>query len=79
MCSDIPPTDQFLNPQPEKLKYSKFNTPDDIAEFSQKFDEGLKMVFSTSNSHKDQYIKFGSPRDNDPKCGIKAGKLSLAG
>ena len=79
MCCYIPFTDKLLNPRLEKLKCSKFNTPDDIAEFSQKFDEGLKMVFSTSNSHKDQFIKFGSPRDNDPKCGIKAGKLSLAG
>ena len=79
MRSDIPLTDQSPNPQLEKLKYSKFNTPDDIAAFSQKFDEGLKKIFSTSNSHKDQFIKFGSLRDNDPKCGIKAGKLSLAG
>ena len=31
--------------RPEKLKHSKFNTPEDLAAFSQKFDEGLKKVF----------------------------------
>ena len=79
MCSNIPFTDRSLNSQPEKLKHSKFNTPDDLASFSQKFDEGVKKVFSISNSHADQYVKFGSPRDNDPKYGIKAGKLMLTG
>ena len=79
MCSGIPLTDRSLNPQSEKLKYSKFNTPEDLSSFSQKFDEGVKKVFSISNSHADQYVKFGSPRDNDPDCGIKAGKLVLTG
>jgi len=45
--------------------------------FSQKFDEGTKKVFFDDNGA--QYIKFGSPRDNDPKYGIKAGKLMLTG
>ena len=58
---------------------SKFNSPEDIASFSQKFDEGVKKVFSTSNRHGNQYIKFGSPRDNDAKVGIKAGRLALTG
>ena len=59
--------------------HSKFNTPEDLAAFFQKFDEGVKKVFSTSNSRADQYVKFGSLRDNDPNCGIKTGRLMLTG
>lgn len=62
---------------PEKLKISKFNTQEDLAAFTQKFDKGLKMVFSSDKGA--QYVKFGSLRDNDPKHGIKAGKLMLTG
>ena len=61
----------------EKLRGSKFDTPEDIASFAQKFDEGLKRVFSDNSGV--QYVKFGSPRDNDPQYGIKAGKLMLTG
>ena len=68
-----------FNLQPEELKYSKFNTPEDLAAFSQKSDEGVKKVFSTSNSRVNQHVKFGSLRDNDPDYGIKAGKLTLTG
>ena len=63
--------------QSEKLKESRFNTSEDMAAFAQKFDEGLKRVFS--NDAGMQYIKFGSPRDNDPKYGIKGGRLALTG
>ena len=45
--------------------------------FSQKFDEGLRMVFS--NDQAAQYVKFCGPRDNDTKCGIKGGRLTLTG
>jgi len=69
----------LLNTQPEELKHSKFNTPEDLASFSRKFDEGVKKIFSTSNSHADQHVKFGSPRDNDPDYGIKAGRITLTG
>ena len=62
---------------PEKLKLSKFNTPEDLAAFAQRFDEGSKRVFSDDTGT--QYVKFGSLRDNDPKYGIKAGKLTLSG
>jgi hypothetical protein len=62
---------------PEKLRGSKFNTPEDLAAFSQKFDEGVKMVFSSDKAA--QYVKFGSLRDNDPQYGIKAGRLTLTG
>ena len=67
----------LVQPQPEKLKDSKFNTPEDIAAIAQSFDEGLKRIFSDDSGT--QYIKFGSPRDNDPKHGVKVGKLVLTG
>jgi len=75
--SSIPLTYRSLNPRPEKLKGSKFDTPEDLAAFAQKFDEGVKRVFSSDQAP--QYVKFGSPRDNDPRCGIKAGRLTLTG
>jgi len=77
--SSVPPTDWSLNPQPEKLTYSKFNDPEHLAAFSQKFDEGVKKIFSTSNSRADQHVKFGFSRDNDPDYGIKAGRITLTG
>ena len=73
ILSVVPP----VKPHLEKLKQSKFNTPEDIATFAQKFDEGTKTVFSDDKTI--QYVKFGSPRDNDPKHGIKTGKLTLTG
>ena len=75
--SSIPSADRSLNPQPEQLRGSKFDTPEDLAAFAQKFDEGVKRVFSSDKVS--QYVKFGSPRDTDPKCGIKAGRLTLTG
>jgi hypothetical protein len=75
--SNVPLNGQALNPEPEKLRNSKFNTPEDLAAFSQKFDEGVKRVFSDDQAA--QYVKFGSPRDNDPQYGIKAGRLTLTG
>jgi len=72
-------TDESLNPQPEKLKHSKFNTFEDLAAFSQRFDEGIKKVFSSSNNNADQYVKFRTMRDNDLNYGIKAGRLTLTG
>lgn len=48
-----------------------------MAAITQKFDEGLKRVFSDESAT--HYIKFGSPRDNDPKYGVKVGKLTLMG
>jgi len=56
---------------------STFNTSEDISAFAQRFDEGLKRVFSDDKGA--QYVKFGSSRDNDPQYGIKAGRLMLTG
>jgi hypothetical protein len=66
-----------IQPELERLKTSIFDTPEDMTAFSRKFDEGLKRVFSDSTAV--QYVKFGSPRDNDPKHGIKAGRFMLTG
>lgn len=67
----------LVKPYPEKLKKSSFDTPEDVASFSEKFDLGLKRVFSDDKGT--QYIKFCGPRDNDHLHGIKAGKLALTG
>lgn len=67
----------LLNPRPAQLRGSKFSTPEDLIAFSQKFDEGVKRLFS--NDQLPQYVKFGSPRDNNAKCGIKSGRLTLSG
>jgi hypothetical protein len=69
--------DRSLTKDPEKLRGSKFNTPEDLDAFSLRFDEGVKRVFSSNQGV--QHVKFGSPRDNDPECGIKAGRLALTG
>lgn len=61
----------------EKWKNSKYDDPDDLSTFSQKFDEGVKRVFS--NDKISHHVKFGSARDNDPQCGIKAGRFTLTG
>ena len=50
-----------------------------VPAFSQKFDEGVKKIFSTLNSRADQHVKFGSPRDNDLDYGIKVGRITLTG
>ena len=54
---------------------SKLNTPENLAVFSQRFDEGVKKVFSDNQAAK--YVKFGTPGDNYPRCGIKAGRLTF--
>ena len=66
-----------FNTPSENLATSNFNTPDDIATFSRKFDEGLKRVFTDEESV--YYVKFGGARDNDPEHGITGGKLLLTG
>jgi hypothetical protein len=62
---------------PGKLKGSMFDTPEYIAAIAQKFEEGLKRVFSDDKGT--HYVEFGSPTDNDPRFGIQKGKLTLTG
>ena len=59
------------------LRGSKFSTLENLEAFSQRFDGGVKKVFS--NNQVPQYVKLGSTKDNDTKCGIKAGRLTLTG
>jgi hypothetical protein len=59
------------------LRKSKFNTLQDIAAFTQRFDEGLKRVYSGDAGL--QYVKFGAAVDYDPEHGIKGGRLTLTG
>ena len=77
MRFNIPLADRSTNPQPGMLRGSGLDTPGNLEAFSQRFDDGIKKVFS--NNQVDQYVKFGSPRDNNPNCGIKAGRLTLTG
>jgi len=60
-----------------KFRNSKFDTESDLDTFAERFDKGLKGTFSESN--KPQFVKFGSARDNDSRCDVKAGKLTLQG
>jgi hypothetical protein len=60
-----------------RFKKSKFDNKQDLAAFTESFDTGLKVTFSDSS--KPQFVKFGSLRDNDTSCGVKAGKLTVQG
>ena len=75
--SGVPLADRLLSPQLGKLGRSRFNTPEDLGAFAQRFDEGVKRLFSSDQAS--QYVKFGGPRDNDPECGVRAGRLTLTG
>jgi len=59
------------------LKNSKFDSDQDLAAFTESFDAGLKTIFS--NNDKAQFVKFGSPRDEDTRYDVKGGKLSIQG
>ena len=75
--SNILLTGRLFNLRLEKWKDSKFDNDGDLSAFSQKFDEGVKRVFS--NDQTPQHVKFGSMRDNDLEYGIKAGRFTLTG
>ena len=59
------------------FKNSRFDNEQDLAAFTESFDTGLKWVFADNS--KPQFVKFGSPRDNDPRYNVKTGKLRLSG
>lgn len=60
-----------------KLKGSKFYTESDLQAFTESFDKGLKVNFSDGT--RPQFVKFGSVRDNDSRCDVKGGRLTLQG
>ena len=67
----------ILSPPAMFEKSSKFGDEQDLAAFTESFDTKLKEIFSDSG--RPQFVKFGSPRDNDPDCGVKGGKFVLQG
>ena len=66
----------FLSPT-AKLKGSKFCSKEDLDTFTECFDKGLKTNFS--DDRKPKFVKFVSARENDSRCDIKGGKLTLQG
>jgi hypothetical protein len=78
----------------EKLKHSKYGTPDSLDHITRKFDETTKRLFRDRNEL--QFIPFGSPLDKvgisqktlrmiltqitkDLAVGIRNGQLRLSG
>ncbi|TFK36651.1 hypothetical protein BDQ12DRAFT_236216 [Crucibulum laeve] len=61
----------------EKLKKSKYGTPDALDHITRRFDETTKRLFRDRREM--QFIPFGSPLDKDPNVGIRAGQLKLTG
>ena len=69
----------IAQPQPEKLRDSKFGKPKYLEAFSKRFDDSLKKVFPISDSREDQFVKIGAIDKNDSSCGISRGLLKLTG
>ncbi|KAL0065109.1 hypothetical protein AAF712_007945 [Marasmius tenuissimus] len=61
----------------EKLKNSKYGTPDALDHITKRFDETTKRLFR--NKKDPQFIVFGSPLDKDLSVGIRSGQLRLSG
>ncbi|KAI0058165.1 hypothetical protein BV25DRAFT_1872113 [Artomyces pyxidatus] len=61
----------------EKLKRSKYGTPDSLDHITKRFDETTKRLFRDKKEL--QYVSFGSPLDKDTTVGIRAGQLKLTG
>ncbi|KIM39913.1 hypothetical protein M413DRAFT_74077 [Hebeloma cylindrosporum] len=59
----------------DKLKHSKYGTPDSLDHITRKFDETTKRLFRDRNEL--QFIPFGSPLDKDLPVGIRSGQLRL--
>ncbi|KAF7312389.1 hypothetical protein MIND_00252200 [Mycena indigotica] len=61
----------------EKLKHSKYGSPEAVEHITKRFDETTKRLFRDDQSL--QFISFGSPLDKDSSVGIRGGKLKLTG
>ena len=61
----------------EKLKNSKYGTPDSLDHIAKRFDETTKRLFRDVKEV--QFVPFGSPLDKDLNVGIRAGQLRLTG
>ncbi|KAL0064118.1 hypothetical protein AAF712_008978 [Marasmius tenuissimus] len=60
-----------------RLKDSKYGTPQDIAQMAKVFDKTAKLTFR--NETDTGYIPFGSPRDKDISFGINRGQMKVPG
>ncbi|KAH9960802.1 hypothetical protein BC827DRAFT_1260617 [Russula dissimulans] len=61
----------------DKLRGSKYGTPDSLEHITKRFDETTKRLFR--DKKEPQYVQFGSPLDKDPSVGIRQGQLKLTG
>ncbi|KAI0784588.1 hypothetical protein C8Q75DRAFT_724303 [Abortiporus biennis] len=61
----------------EKLKNSKYGSPDSLDHITKRFDETTKRLFRDSKEL--QFVPFGSPLDKDLTVGIRGGQLKLTG
>ncbi|THV07338.1 hypothetical protein K435DRAFT_815567 [Dendrothele bispora CBS 962.96] len=61
----------------EKLKNSRYGTPDAVDHITKRFDETTKRLFRDKKDP--QFIPFGSPLDKDLSVGIRSGQLKLSG
>ena len=61
----------------EKLKNSKYGTPETVDYITKRFDETTKRLFRDKKDL--QFIHFGSPLDKDMAVGIRSGQLKLTG
>ncbi|TFK64289.1 hypothetical protein BDN72DRAFT_881586 [Pluteus cervinus] len=61
----------------EKLRGSRYASPEDVAHMVHVFDSTTKLTFRGGNTP--SYIRFGSVRDRDLRVDIKAGQLKLPG
>ena len=61
----------------DKLRSSKYGTPDSLEHITKRFDETTKRLFR--DKKEPQYVQFGSPLDKDLTAGIRQGQLKLTG
>ena len=77
ICSSSHNTSRYSYKYPEKLRNSKYGTPDALDHITKRFDETTKRLFRDYNDL--QFIPFGSPLDKDLSVGIRGGQLKLTG
>jgi len=61
----------------EKLRGSRYGTPESISQIAAHFDQTTKLRFK--NSSEPSYIRFGSMQDRDLDFNIRSGQLKLTG
>lgn len=61
----------------EKLRHSRYGSPDSLDHITKRFDETTKRLFRDRNEM--QFVPFGSTLDKDQTVGIRGGQLKLTG